>query len=167
MKETYLVSFFQLLAEIADVDVHHIRSCVGPEFPDGVEQLRSAENSLPIAYEVLEQPEFLGSEFDGAIPAADRVSTDIDFQIATCDHHSAMRLLASKKGADPCHELLVGEGLDEVVVGTAVEPVHAVGDPIRAVSMRMGRSLDVRTTRHTSMPSIPGSIRSSTIRSGG
>ena len=90
----------------------------------------SAEDSLPIANEVLEQPEFLSSQFDGAIPAADGVRIDIDFQIATCEHHSVMRLLSSQEGADPCHELLVGEGLDEVVVGTAVEPVNAVGDPI-------------------------------------
>ena len=40
VEETDLVSLFQLLAEIADVDVHDIRSGVGLELPDGVEQLR-------------------------------------------------------------------------------------------------------------------------------
>ena len=75
------------------------------------------------------------------------------------------RLEKRQHGADP-GQTSRGEGLDDVVVRTQLQAHDAVDFFSLAVSMMMGSRSVLRTVRHTSVPVMPGIIRSRIIRSG-
>src|SRR5205807_6718872 len=69
LQQTAPSALLELLANIADVDVHHVATRAEIKAPDGVEQLLPAEHLPGIAHEVLEQVEFLGGCRDQLIAA--------------------------------------------------------------------------------------------------
>ena len=76
---------------------------------------------------MLEQVELLGGEPDGRLAPADLVGADVHQDVGVAERASRPRAAAAEQRPDPGQQLLVGEGLDQVVVGAAVEPAHPVG----------------------------------------
>ena len=72
----------------------------------------------------------------------------------------------AQAGADARDELLGVERLDDVVVGSALEPLDDIGRVALGGEHDDGMPDSSRMRAHTSMPSMPGSMRSSSTRSG-
>src|SRR5438105_7368429 len=125
LDEARLAGPLQLLPQVADVDVDDVAGGVGAGSPDALQELVAAEDAARLAEEVLEQLEFLGGEIQGAAPSRYFPGVEVESQVAIGEQ--AGRPLGSPAEQRPHarHQLLVGEGLDQVVVGSAVEPLHA------------------------------------------
>ena len=59
-------------------------------------------------------------------PRLDLAGVGVELQVADLERGGAARRPAPQQGADPCQQLAALEGLDEVVVGAAVEAVDPV-----------------------------------------
>src|SRR5256714_8118338 len=71
LQQSWPAALLQLLAQVTDVDVHHVAARPEVETPDGVEQLLPAEDLPGIAHEMLEEVELLGGGGDQLIGSAD------------------------------------------------------------------------------------------------
>ena len=77
-----------------------------------------------------EHVELQRRQLDGATTARDLVRGDVHDEVRAMEELAAARLAPAKKRPHSRQELVVREGLDEVVVRTRVQAVDAVGDRI-------------------------------------
>ena len=114
----------ELRAEQVDVRLHRVVRHVVAEGPGIVEQLVTAEDLAGVAQEALEERELPPGELDD-MPATSTRRSRWSRRIGPFGEllvDLVMARRASVEGAQPRHELLVGERLDQVVVGAGVEP---------------------------------------------
>jgi len=119
-------AFVDFVAEVADVDVHHVAGVfvvlVVEVFPDV-----GAGDDLAFAVgEVFEEGELAGAQFDGLVAALYGLGGGVDLEVGDADGGGFVVVAAADHGADAGEEFFPGEGLDHVVVGAEVEAFDAV-----------------------------------------
>jgi hypothetical protein len=103
----------------------------------------------------------------GSPPRLTGVPGHVDVEVADRERLGPLVVAAAQPGPHPGDELLGLERLDDVVVGAGLEADDDV-DGVGLGGEHDDRDAGLgRICRHTSMPSRPGSIRSSRTRSGG
>ena len=89
--------------------------------PDVVEDALAAEHLVGVPHEELEQRELLDREFEALGAASHGPRHRIEHEIAGRQRHRQGAPRAAQQRAHAGQQLLEGEGLDQVVVGAAVE----------------------------------------------
>ena len=117
-------------------------------------------------HEQLEQRELLRRQLDRLAGPVDVMGRRIEAEVAHLQDRRPLHGSASNQRPDAREQLHEVEGFGEVVVRAHVEAGHPVVDRSLAVSISTGlhRSAS-RNRRHTSKPSMSGSITSSTTTS--
>ena len=118
----------ELLPQVADVHVDHVRARVVVEPPDAAQQLLPAEHLPGMAEERLGERELPCGELDLRAVDAQPTGAQVEHAVAGLDRGRGGRALAPKTGADAREQLLEAERLRHVVVGAPLEPVHGVVD---------------------------------------
>src|SRR5699024_2464605 len=119
-----------------------------------------------LAGQLGEQIELQRRQRDQFLATPDLMAVHVDHQVPDAEGLRGELLGATDPGLDPRHQLLGFEGLGEVVIGPRLEPLDHVSGVGAGVSMMTGTPDSRRSWRQTSMPSMPGSMRSSSTRSG-
>src|SRR5262249_19215953 len=109
----------ELGAQPRDMDVDRVAAQIGLAVPDLVENLRACDDAAGSLGQHGEQVELAGRERDGDAVARHTATVAVDHEIA--DAQELLMAAASGEHAQPCKELVEGEGLGEVVVGAGVE----------------------------------------------
>src|SRR5581483_2226075 len=115
-----------LLPEVAHVDVDDVRVSFVGEVPDVVQDLRSREHGSRVPHEVLEERVLLCGEVDRGVAPLDDPGGGIEGKVAHPKDGGTLERSAAHQRAEPRGELAERKGFREVVVGTRVEPPHAV-----------------------------------------
>src|SRR5437879_13597835 len=76
-----------LLAQVADIDVDHVRAALERKIPRAVEQLRAREGDARATHEQLEQRELLGRESELVLAAPSAVRSRIEPELPDLYHH--------------------------------------------------------------------------------
>src|SRR5258706_11286533 len=113
----------QLLEEVADIDGDDVVA-VGLALPDSVDQLLARQDLARMAQEMGQEVELRGGQDDRAVASPRVPARGLEAQIAkpqmVCGRGTA------KKRPNARQQLLVGERLDQVVVGSRIEATHAL-----------------------------------------
>jgi hypothetical protein len=118
---------------------------------------RTAIRTSPSPPPAPEQRELRRSQLDLQVTARAAPRRRVEPQARGPQHRLALAGPRRTSRAQPRQQLLERERLDHVVVGAAVQPGDAVGDPSRAVSISTGAQTPAaRSRRQVSKPSIPG-----------
>src|SRR5581483_9859779 len=128
-----------LLAEVANVDVDHVRGPVVGEVPDVLEDASPGEHLARVAHELLEEGELLGGEEDLLPVPGDQALHRVEGEVAHLEDHRALARVPAGDGPEAGEELGEGEGLGEVVVGAGVEAGHPIVDGIPGRQHHHGR----------------------------
>src|SRR5687768_17071423 len=75
-----------LLAQVADVDIHDVRVALVREVPDVLDEPRPAKDLTGMPHEVVEKPELLRRELDGNIPVSDPLGRRVQGEIFYPEH---------------------------------------------------------------------------------
>src|SRR5579871_588185 len=119
-----------LAAQVAGVDLDHVRVHRGVGVPDVLQQ-RGLGHYLPgLAHQVLQQGELPRSQVDGRLAAADLPGPRVQGEVPGAQLDGPRLRAAPEQGPQPGGEHHVGEGLGEVVVRAQVEPVGLVVLPV-------------------------------------
>src|SRR5438128_2369289 len=117
----------QCLAQASDVDVHGPRLDINIMAPHRVEQLLARKDPPGIPQQMAQEAEFRRAEMDRLARARHPVRGEIHLYIGEMQHLlPGTRLSAPDHGAQPGDEFARAERLDDIVVGTAVEPAYPV-----------------------------------------
>src|SRR6266542_4064092 len=131
-----------LLSQVSNVDLDHVRVSVVGEVPHVRQKLRAREDLSGVAHEVLQQRELLRSQFDRLLRPPDSLGRGIEPQVPHGDY---------RRSSAPTSR-----------------PRTRSGTASLAVSMSTGAHWPAsRIRRQTSKPSTSGSITSSTMASYG
>src|SRR6202048_4991776 len=153
----------QQLAQASDVHVHGALVDVDIPPPDAVEQLLAAEHTARMLQEKFQQTIFGRSEIDRSARASHPPLVAVQFDVAKRQHGGeAFGTGAPQQTADPREQFRHRERLENIIVSSGGNAPHPF-------SMMIGSCLvsgRARSRRHSSMPDRPGSIQSSTMRSG-
>ncbi len=79
--------------------------------------------------EQLQQVELPGGKVERDVAPKGPAAHQVEVEITSGEKRLCGPLLAAQHGMDPCDQLLEDERLDQVVVGTKREAMHAVVDP--------------------------------------
>ena len=136
--------------------------------PHVLEEGVASQDGAGIAGKGHEQVELPRAKVEPAFRHRRLTSARVDPEGADLDRApaSVRRLGAAQDGLDPGHERTGIERLGHVVVRSELQADDRVDVVVRAVSIRTGVSPRRRSSRQTSNPSRPGSIRSRITRSG-
>src|SRR5690606_32273459 len=81
-----------LVAQVVDVDIDHVRERVEVVLPDSIDDLRAGERPPGVAHEVLEQGELFRCEFDHLPAAARLMPEEIEREVGNLqDRRRAVR----------------------------------------------------------------------------
>src|ERR1700722_1989890 len=125
VQQTRLALGLELAAQVRDEDLDRVGRRERVVAPDLVEQALAGDHDALVAHQVLEQFELALGEVDRALAARDFVGVDVEREVADAQRGRAARGAAAQQRAQAREQLLTLEGLDEVVVGARVEPLHA------------------------------------------
>ncbi len=139
-----------LLPQLADVHVDHVRLRVEVIVPDVLEQHGARDDLAGMAHEVLEELELARLQLDGARAARDLAGEQVDAQIAHFERGLRGILPAAPaEHVDAREQLAEREGLGEIVVATgaqALDPLVDVAeraqDQDRGVIVRLAQRID-------------------------
>src|SRR5579875_275148 len=129
--ESGLAIRLQLAAQVGDVDLQGVRARAEVIAPDLLEDLRAGEDHSRMAEEELKQPELGTGELHLTLTPAHLHRAQVHDDVGVPEQ----ALLGLGGGTpqerpDTGEELVEGEGLDQVVVGPGVEPLHPVADRV-------------------------------------
>src|SRR5919199_5122224 len=130
MKESALAMCLELPPQVGDEHFDGVGDGEGVIPPHFVEQALPRDDDALVAHQVLEQLELALGELDGPPAARDLVSVGIQLEVAHHQGGGAARRTPPQQRSHAGQELLALEGLDQVVVGADVEPLHAIVEPV-------------------------------------
>ena len=118
-------------------------------------------------HEQLEQRELGARQVDHAVAALHLMGRRVELEVPEAQHLPAgAQPRAPQQRPQPREQLVEGEGLHDVVVRAGVEARDPVGDRVPRGQHQDRRAVTARAhRRHTSRPSTPGIITSSTTAS--
>src|SRR6478752_1467282 len=125
VQEPGLATRLELAAEVRHEDLDRVRGGERVVAPDLFEEALARHDDPLVAHQVLEQLELALRQLDHAIATRDLVRVRVQREVGDDQRGGAARRAAPQQGAQPGQQLLALEGLDEVVVGARVEPLHA------------------------------------------
>ncbi len=111
-----------------DVEVDHVGIDVRFRTPHRVEDLLAGEDLTGVADQVTEEREFARGEVDRPVADLGDVTELVEAEIAGLHPGTRGGRTTTAEGPDPSDELVEREWLGQVVVGSRVEPDHAVVD---------------------------------------
>src|SRR5690606_19800282 len=111
----------QLLAEIPDVYVDHVRAGIEVVSPDPAEQLLPAENLSGVANEFFGERELPGAEFDVTPSDSCATSANVQSQISVQQLRCRAALVPSHTQPDPREQFVEAEGLAEIVISASLQ----------------------------------------------
>ena len=137
------------------------------EVPDVLEQHGAGHHLVGVLHQVFEQPIFARLQVDRWPARSTRRLIRSSVRSPTRSTVSAARRAAADQRAQPGVQLGEGEGLDHVVVAAGVEALDPVVEAADRGQEQDGRGHTrlPRSIRTSPRPSMPGSIRSTTITS--
>src|SRR5829696_2897061 len=121
------VGIVELLTELADVDVDdvgHLRKIV---IPNMLGDHRPRQDPAGVAEEIFEKAKLLVRQDKLGLAAPDTAGRRVETDVADLEGGSQRLSWTAGEGAEAGGQFGEGEGLDQVVVGTGVEAVDAVG----------------------------------------
>src|SRR5207302_1872194 len=98
-----------LLAQVADVHVDHVRPALERHVPGAVEQLPAAQDRSRPAHEELEQRELLRRELELRLAAPRTMGRRVEAQVADLEHRRTLDRRAASQRAQPGEQLLEEE----------------------------------------------------------
>jgi hypothetical protein len=110
-----------LLAEVAHVDIDHVRPVLVLEVPRALEKLVPGEHLASMAHERLEQGELLRRERDLRVGAPGAARCRVDAEVARLEDCRPLERAAAHKRAQAGEQLSERERLRQVIVGASVE----------------------------------------------
>src|SRR5215213_2115522 len=125
MEEPGFATGFELSAEIRHEHLDGVRDGERVVAPDLVEQALAGDHEALVAHQVLEQLELPLGEVDLALAAGDLVRVGVQREVGGTQRRHPARRAAPQQRAHAREQLLALERLDEVVVGTDVQPLDA------------------------------------------
>src|SRR5512146_1016535 len=129
-------------AQPAHVHLDHIGVAVEVDIPDFLRDQRPREDLARASQQQREKLEFLWREIEGFSGACHAVPDGVELEVGHLERGSRLRPAAAQDGAQPREELRERERLDEIVVGTELETLHAVANGI-ARCQEQDRRLDL------------------------
>src|SRR5437879_8757251 len=89
--------------------------------------------------QILEDLELLHRQLERLSRPGDLARHEVHFQVLVLELEHLIRASAAEERADACEQLRDGEWLHEVVVGSAVEPAHAIAHRVLGGEDKHGR----------------------------
>src|SRR3954447_13391414 len=132
VEQARLAAGLELAAQVGDEDVDRVGRSGRVVAPDLVEEPLAGYDEPVVSHQELEQLELAVGELDLALAAHDLAGVGIEREIADLEGGGSARRPPAQQSPDPGEQLAALEGLDEVVVGAAVEAV----DPILGLGAR-------------------------------
>src|SRR4051794_2606585 len=120
----------ELLAQVGNIQIHHVRVDSRGATPYDVEQDRAREY-LPGALEHgRQQSELFGRKLDPLSPTPDLVAERVERDVTGCKNRSVLLFSPGSPGEGPHAGQKLGEseGLGEVVVSAGVQTLYTVFD---------------------------------------
>ena len=126
MNQLQFKCLVDLVAQIADVDIHHVAGklffLVVKVLPD----IGAADHLPGAKRQVVQQGVFAGGERDGIATAADRFAQRVDLQIADVKESAGLAVRAANQRSHPRQQLIPVEGFDEVIIRAQVQSFDAI-----------------------------------------
>ena len=122
-----------LLAQVGDVELHHVGLAAEVVVPDPVEDLGLAEHAAWVAHQEAQQLELGRGQTDLLAAPAHLVAVLVEHEVADVQRRLALRLArpgTSHQRSQPGHDLLQRERLGDVVVAARGEAGDAVLDGV-------------------------------------
>ena len=116
----------ELAPQVGDEDVDRVGRRHRVVAPDLVEQALARDHQALVAHQVLEQLELAVGQLDLARAAPHLAGIGVELEVADAERGGAAWRAPPQQRPDPGQQLLALEGLDQVVVGAAVEAGDAV-----------------------------------------
>src|SRR3990170_264254 len=126
MDEGGPTGLFELLSQVAYIDIYDIARSGGVEFVEVLPYIAAGDGLACADGEVFEKCVFSGCQGDLVFAAADLAGCQVDLEVFYLDFRRLSAIAAADEGADAREELFECEGLDEIVVGAEVEACDAV-----------------------------------------
>src|SRR5687767_5458443 len=122
--------FFELVAEVVDVDVEDVGEAVVFGAPDGFVELGAGEDLPGAGHEGAEEGELAGGEVEDVAGAGRAAGGGVELDVGEAEDGFGARAGAADDGTDAGEQFGEAEGFGDVVVGAAVEAFDAVGDRV-------------------------------------
>src|SRR5204863_279609 len=127
----------ELAAQVRDEDLERVGRREGVIPPYLVEQALARDHDALVAHQVLEQLELTLREVDLALAAGHFVRVCVEREVPDAQRRRAARRAPPQQRAHAREQLLALEGLDQVVVGARVQPLHTRLQPVAPVYARL------------------------------
>ncbi len=136
-----LVVVLQVLAQLRDIDIHRPGVEVVVVDPNGLERIVALQDLVGVGAEQGQQLVLLGGELGLLLADGEQLLLGVEGEAADVVERTLLVLLtlhATQDSLDAHHELLHGEGLGDIVVGTQLEAFEDI------LLQRLGRQEDDR-----------------------
>src|SRR5260370_24660119 len=95
-------------------------------FPDIPDQHLTRDGIALIAEKILEQIEFSGSKVECVAAANSRTSDNIHLQVGDFESCLLVRFAAPQQDPNSRQQLRERKGFNQIVIGAAIQPQHAI-----------------------------------------
>src|SRR3954452_3817402 len=129
----------ELVAQVAHVDLDHVRAVLVGVVPHVLEQLEAGEDLARVAHEGLEQGELAPGQGQLGLAAPHPVAGRVQAQVADLEDGGPGRRGPAHERPDAGQQLVERERLDQVVVGPAVQAADPVLDAVAGGEHQRGR----------------------------
>src|SRR6266851_4771500 len=115
----------ELLPQVPDMNLHNTGVRVGLVPPDAFEELLAGENLARVAHEEEEEVELAGGQFQGVAATPGLPGSRVHDEVGV-GQRLVTAVVTAQHGANSGDQLVEGEWLGHVVIGTQVEGGHLV-----------------------------------------
>jgi hypothetical protein len=115
-----------LVAQVADVDVHDVGAALVREIPDVLDQVRPGEGLAGPPHQLVQQRELLGRQRDAPLAPVHRAGRRVEHQVADVQLGGTFQGLAAGQRPHPGQQFVQRERLGEIVVGAGVQAADLV-----------------------------------------